>query len=235
MFSLFKSPIWHLIGISDWISKYVILLGLFILSVVCIAIVIYKAMLFVEQKKQMNGLMRRIKNAKNLQDMAILAHEFKKCVGGKFLERSLLQLKTILEKKQHPTQPSDQVTRLTPKEFERLELFLAQEVGNLIHEEELYLPILATSATASPLIGLFGTIWGLIHSFVSISQEKAADISVVAPGIAAALLTTLAGLIVAIPAMIAFHYFSHQLRALDVELENIHDLFLMQITQQFGS
>ncbi|MBY0352897.1 MotA/TolQ/ExbB proton channel family protein [Candidatus Babeliales bacterium] len=233
MFNIFKSPIWHLIGISDWISKYVILLGLFILSIVCIAIVIYKTMLFIEQKKLMNALMRRIKQAKNLQDLATLAHEFKKCAGGKFLEHGLLQLKNIVEKKQHPTQPSDAAPRLSPKELERFELFLAQEVGNILHEEEAYLPILATSATASPLIGLFGTIWGLIHSFVSISQEKAADISVVAPGIAAALLTTLAGLVVAIPAMIAFHYFSTQLRSLDVELEHVHDLFLMLVTQQF--
>ena len=100
-------------------------------------------------------------------------------------------------------------------------------------ENESYLPILGTSAAVSPLVGLFGTVWGLIHSFVNISQEKSADISVVAPGIAEALTTTLAGLMVAIPAMIAFHYFSNELRKQEQQLDHLADKYLSIIKKTF--
>ena len=100
-------------------------------------------------------------------------------------------------------------------------------------ESETYLPILGTSAAASPLVGLFGTVWGLIHAFVNISQEKSADIAVVAPGIAEALTTTLAGLIVAIPAMIAFNYFSNELRKQEQQLSHLTDRYLSILKQTY--
>ena len=64
-------------------------------------------------------------------------------------------------------------------------------LDDMIGNEESYLPVLSTSAAISPLLGLFGTVWGLIHSFISISQRGSADIVTVAPGIAEALITTL--------------------------------------------
>jgi len=81
--------------------------------------------------------------------------------------------------------------------------------------EESYLWILSTSAAAATLLGLFGTVWGLIHAFLRISQKQSADIVTVAPGIAEALMTTLVGLIVAIPALILFNYLSVQVRRME--------------------
>jgi biopolymer transport protein TolQ len=68
--------------------------------------------------------------------------------------------------------------------------------------------ILATSANISPLIGLLGTVWGVMYSFISIGQQGSANIAVVAPGIAEALMTTIAGLCVAIPAMAGHNFLS---------------------------
>lgn len=68
-----------------------------------------------------------------------------------------------------------------------------------------YTGVLRATSEAAPLLGLLGTIWGLIHSFVRIAAEKTADIATVAPGIAEALITTLMGLLVAIPALLFFH------------------------------
>jgi biopolymer transport protein TolQ len=65
---------------------------------------------------------------------------------------------------------------------------------------------LATAANVSPLIGLLGTVWGIMYSFMNIGQEGTASIAVVAPGIAEALMTTIAGLCVAIPAMAGHNY-----------------------------
>ena len=224
-----KSPVWHLITISDWMSKYVVMLGLFILSVICVAIIIYKALIFSRQKKQMTGLMKAIKQCKSLGDIATVSKTFDECVGGKFLTGGLALLKSTLEEKKASVAPN--APQLSTTELDNLELMMAQETSNLLMEEERYLPVLGTSAAVGPLAGLFGTIWGLIYAFIQISQEKSSDIATVAPGIASALLTTLVGLIVAIPAMVAFHYFANELRKLEAQLNDMHDLFVSIVKQ----
>ncbi|MDR3208853.1 MAG: MotA/TolQ/ExbB proton channel family protein [Rickettsiales bacterium] len=67
---------------------------------------------------------------------------------------------------------------------------------------------LSMCSTVAPFIGLFGTVWGVMHSFAAIGAAKSVSIAVIAPGLAAALGTTVLGLIVAIPAAIAYQYFS---------------------------
>jgi biopolymer transport protein TolQ len=66
--------------------------------------------------------------------------------------------------------------------------------------------ILATTAAISPLLGLLGTVWGIMYSFINIGQQGSASIATVAPGIAEALVTTIAGLVVAIPAMVGHNF-----------------------------
>jgi biopolymer transport protein ExbB/TolQ len=79
---------------------------------------------------------------------------------------------------------------------------------------------LSMSSTVAPFIGLFGTVWGVMHSFASIGAAKSVSIAVVAPGLAAALGTTVLGLLVAIPAAIAYQYFSNKSDNLYNELSN---------------
>ena len=110
---------------------------------------------------------------------------------------------------------------------------LRKSTESVLNRLDYRLDFLATVSSNAPFIGLFGTVWGLIHSFVNISQEKSADIAVIAPGIAEALTTTLAGLIVAIPAYIAFHYFSNELRKQEQQLGHLSDRFLNIIKQTF--
>jgi biopolymer transport protein TolQ len=81
------------------------------------------------------------------------------------------------------------------------------------------------SAGVSPLLGLFGTVWGLIHAFVRISEKQSADIATVAPGIAEALITTLAGLMIAIPSLMMFSYLTTQLKSIEHRLIGVADRF----------
>ncbi|MBD3231137.1 hypothetical protein GF322_00590 [Candidatus Dependentiae bacterium] len=223
---IFGSPAWQLIVQSDWMTKFVLLI-LFLLSVSCIAIVTFKFMLFKKQKNKMTHLFIRLKGVTTFNELLNVGKDFQECTGGKFLAQNLKELKSILDQQHQNNQ------KLTSQELEYLELSTNQTIDQLIMENETYLPILGTSAAVSPLIGLFGTVWGLIHSFVNISQEKSADIAVVAPGIAEALTTTLAGLIVAIPAMIAFHYFSNELRKQEQQLDHLADKYLNIIKKTF--
>ncbi len=86
---------------------------------------------------------------------------------------------------------------------------------------EQRLPLLATAGSVCPFLGLFGTVWGVMTAFLDISTQGSTNIVVVAPGIAEALITTLAGLAVAIPAMVAYNYFVQRSRVLGLELEDL--------------
>ena len=84
---------------------------------------------------------------------------------------------------------------------------------------ERYLPFLATTASATPFIGLFGTVWGIMGSFHGIGQQGSANLAVVAPGISEALIATAFGLAAAIPAVIAYNYFVNRVRHWATEME----------------
>ena len=86
---------------------------------------------------------------------------------------------------------------------------------------EQRLPALATAGSVCPFLGLFGTVWGVMTAFLDISTKGSTNIVVVAPGIAEALITTIAGLAVAIPAMVAYNYFIQRARVLGLELEDM--------------
>jgi len=108
----------------------------------------------------------------------------------------------------------------------------SREVLNL----EKHLPFLATTGSVSPFFGLFGTVWGIMSAFLSIGMTGSADLSVVAPGIAEALITTVAGLGAAIPAVIAYNIFVSKLKRLSAELEifysNLIDAFARKETHE---
>ena len=81
-------------------------------------------------------------------------------------------------------------------------------------------PFLATTAAASPFIGLFGTAWGIMIAFRDIGVSGSTSLAIVAPGIAEALINTAAGLAAAIPALIGFNYYVNRIRQMRVEMED---------------
>ena len=87
-------------------------------------------------------------------------------------------------------------------------------------------PFLATTGNTAPFIGLFGTVWGIMNSFVGIGRTGSANLAVVAPGISEALVATAAGLAAAIPAVIAFNYFMSKIRVVESELQSFSADFL---------
>jgi biopolymer transport protein TolQ len=81
-------------------------------------------------------------------------------------------------------------------------------------------PFLATVGNTAPFIGLFGTVWGIMHTFQGIGLSGSASLAVVAPGISEALIATAAGLAAAIPAVMAYNHFMDRIRVLESELES---------------
>lgn len=97
---------------------------------------------------------------------------------------------------------------------------------------ESMIPFLATTGSAAPFIGLFGTVFGIMNSFQSMGA-KAASISTVAPGIAEALFATAIGLVAAIPAVMGYNYFTRRIRVLRSEMETFEQDYLNIIRRHF--
>jgi biopolymer transport protein TolQ len=100
---------------------------------------------------------------------------------------------------------------------------------------ETAIPFLATTGSAAPFIGLFGTVWGIMNSFSEIAAQKSASIATVAPGIAEALIATAIGLVAAIPAVMAFNYFQRKIRVLRSTMETFEKDYLNIIRRHFLS
>ncbi|MEH6566716.1 MAG: protein TolQ [Halopseudomonas sp.] len=103
----------------------------------------------------------------------------------------------------------------------------AMRVAIAREEERLeqHLPFLATVGSVSPYVGLFGTVWGIMNSFIGLSQVQQATLATVAPGIAEALIATAIGLFAAIPAVIAYNRFSTRSESLLGQYYNFADEF----------
>jgi biopolymer transport protein TolQ len=85
---------------------------------------------------------------------------------------------------------------------------------------ERHLSFLASTGSVSPYVGLFGTVWGIMHAFRSLANVQQATLSLVAPGIAEALIATAIGLFAAIPAVVAYNRFSHDIDRLSIRFES---------------
>jgi biopolymer transport protein TolQ len=95
-----------------------------------------------------------------------------------------------------------------------------------IEKLEKDLSFLATTASTTPFIGLFGTVWGIMQAFQNIGQAGSTSLAIVAPGISEALITTAIGLAVAIPAVIGFNFLQNKIRRFVTEIDNFCADFL---------
>ncbi len=111
-------------------------------------------------------------------------------------------------------------------DIENVSRALRRATNQEINRLEKYTTFLATTGSASPFIGLFGTVWGIMVAFEGIGRTGSASLAVVAPGISEALRATAIGLIAAIPAVMAYNHFQHKIRVLVKEMDSFSTEFL---------
>jgi len=114
----------------------------------------------------------------------------------------------------------DRAARLSGSQVEALRLVLDSETTSERDRLSRWVPWLATIGSVSPLIGLLGTVLGVIDAFIGIAQKGSGNIGAVAPGVAEALIATAAALSVAIPAVFAYNIFASRLNKIEGELES---------------
>ncbi|QJB55686.1 MotA/TolQ/ExbB proton channel family protein [Pseudodesulfovibrio sp. zrk46] len=111
---------------------------------------------------------------------------------------------------------------------------LKQAISKEMRSLTRNLPFLATCANAAPFIGLFGTVWGIMHSFHSIGLAQSAALATVAPGISEALIATAIGLLVAIPATIFYNYFLGRLNEVESGMVDFAGAFLNRAEREIA-
>jgi biopolymer transport protein TolQ len=121
---------------------------------------------------------------------------------------------------------------LTPAQLDALRLVLDKELAEERDEVAHGLTWLAIIGSVSPLLGLLGTVVGVMNSFIGITSAGTANIAAVAPGIAEALITTVVGLTVAIPAVIAYNYYAGKLGLFTGELEGFASEFIGTLARE---
>ncbi len=123
--------------------------------------------------------------------------------------------------------------QLTIKSMEHVKRTLESAVASQSLKLESGLISLALAVSGAPFLGLLGTVWGVMSAFSLVARAGRADLATMAPGVAAALVTTVAGLLVAIPSMFGYNYLVHNLRVLTVDLDNFAQALMSQLETEY--
>lgn len=113
----------------------------------------------------------------------------------------------------------------------RIDRILQVTIGREMAVVETWMTFLASVGSVAPFIGLFGTVWGIMHSFIGIAQAQNTSLAVVAPGIAEALLATAVGLVAAIPATAAYNKFATEIGRYASRLDNFANDFVATLSR----
>ena len=120
-------------------------------------------------------------------------------------------------------------TKMSQASFEALKVVLEEAAGEQAMELEKGMIILSTAVAGGPFIGLLGTVWGVMSTFAGIAESHSASLTTMAPGVAAALVATVTGLLVAIPAMFAYNMMVTTIRFITQELDGFASRYANQI------
>ena len=215
--------IWEMVQHAGPVVK-LIMLALLCLSFACWGVILLKLRLFRRARKESEQFVDLFRQRKNysvlyresqiLED-SHLAQLFR--MGYAELNRlgKSLETKNLSELMVNPEILLENVER-------------AIQGGMMAERQrfESYLPLLATTGSTAPFVGLFGTVWGIMSSFQDIGARGSANLAVVAPGISEALVATAMGLAAAIPAVVAYNHFSNRIRMVDNEMSHFASDFL---------
>jgi biopolymer transport protein ExbB/TolQ len=124
-------------------------------------------------------------------------------------------------------------TKISPASFESVKVALERAVSAQALSLEKGMIILSTAVAGGPFIGLLGTVWGVMETFSGIAKVQAASLIAMAPGVAGALIATVVGLFVAIPAMFAYNYMVTTIRAITQELDNFTSEYATAIEHKY--
>ena len=213
----------ELIFTGNWFS-FSILVLLMLMSVLSWTIILYKWLQFRATTLENRHFQSVYARDQPLSNLYNLSQKFRTSPMARMFELSYREIGSFRAQLEKGGAMSDARERLMQNLSRVLERVYNQQNMRL----ESRLPLLATISSASPYIGLFGTVLGIIDAFAAISTSGVTSLSVVAPGIAEALIATAAGLMAAIPALIAYNIYRNRLRDQNMQMKN----FALDVTNR---
>jgi len=124
-------------------------------------------------------------------------------------------------------------TKVSPSSFEAVKVALEEAAANQAMVLEKGMIVLSTAVAGGPFIGLLGTVWGVMSTFAGIAESKQASLTAMAPGVAAALVATVTGLLVAIPAMFGYNFMVTTIRHMTQELDGFATRYANQMEHTY--
>ena len=212
---------------ADWVVKGVIL-GLIIASLWSWAVILDKAVRLGRANREAQGFEAAVGSGRPLEEIAAEVGEDPAQPLPKMLQAALREWRATRSARGGLTETQ------TALAISRIDKALDSVIAREGRKVEEGLGVLAIVATASPFIGLFGTVWGIMTAFQAIAIQRNTNLTVVAPAIAHALFATAIGLIAAIPAYIAYNKFSTDASKFSGRLESFADDLSAAVARRLG-
>ncbi|MFS1539599.1 MAG: tonB-system energizer ExbB [Candidatus Phlomobacter fragariae] len=201
--------IWSMYQHADMVVKTV-MLGLIIASIITWALFFSKSIELVGAYRQLRKEQQKLSKVKSLDDAVEIAATFKKCSATRRVYDEVVAEKRLSTGSHDLNGTKDRVNFRLERVVASISRYMVRGNGYL-----------ATIGAISPFIGLFGTVWGIMNSFIGIAHSQTTNLAVVAPGIAEALLATAIGLVAAIPAVVIYNLFARMINTYRGQLGNV--------------
>ena len=209
-------------GLGPFALAVLVILGFF--SILSWAVIVDRILLYRKAEKQTAKFLEVFRASSKFSQVRTAAKEMDTTPLAGVFDAGYGEISSQLEGAAQPRQPSSPgSSRMNMEALERSLVRAAHEQRRRLVRGMLFL---ATTSSAAPFIGLFGTVWGIMNAFQNIGRFGNANLAVVAPGISAALITTAAGLAAAIPALIAYNHLLSRVRNLSGDMQDFGLEFL---------
>jgi biopolymer transport protein TolQ len=214
-------------------SKAVLVI-LLLFSVISWAIVIYKAVAFRRVERQTSTFLDVFRRSTKFSEVQAVCKSLEGSPLVGMFQAGHAELNLQLRQNVPPANsPPAAAPRPTLKSLAAVDRALLRASSVEVNKLEQRVPFLATTASITPFIGLFGTVWGIMFSFFNIGTQGSTDLAVVAPGIAEALIATAFGLFAAIPALYFYNHFTTKVKLYASEMDDFALEFLNIVERNF--
>ena len=208
-----------------------VLLGIF--SLVSWAIIIYKGAALHRAYAQSQTFLDVFRRSNKLSEVNAVCVQLRASPLVGVFQAGYLEVNQQVKGGSSSSNPGPAAGRPLVRSLDALSRTLARAATVEAMRLERRIPFLATTATVTPFVGLFGTVWGIMNAFSDIGRMGSANLAVVAPGISDALVTTAMGLAAAIPAAIFYNLYSSRLRVLAAMTDDFALEFLNIVERNF--
>ena len=222
-------------GIGGLISRAgpmarLVLVALVVFSLVSWAIILYKGIVLGRAYSQSETFLDVFRKSSKFSEVNSVCSQLRASPLVGVFQAGYLEVNQQVRTAGNPGNPS---SKPTVKSLESLSRALVRAATGEITRLERRVTFLATTASVTPFVGLFGTVWGIMNAFENIGRMGSANLAVVAPGISEALITTAAGLAAAIPAAVFFNFYNSRIKVLASMMDDFALEFLNIVERNF--